>query len=488
MRYNIALPRLGTFDAWRDAARVLAGADVPADKVDWRMEGDAAGLFDAEATPLPATAPPLSVPSAFPALAKQVVAARDSQVPHLLYELLLQLRRQPRLLNNRADPLVQKAEETAKHIRRDMHKMKAFVRFREVTKAGANRRQFLSWFEPDHRIEELIAPFFTRRFGDMDWVIVTPEVTTRFEAGTLTQNAVAAERLELSDDTEELWRTYYANIFNPARLKVKAMQSEMPKKYWKNLPEASLIPDLIANAEARARQMQDNAPSLAPARAERILAGLPDRKAAEDGPLAGLSACTRCPLGQMATQGVPGEGPENARLMIVGEQPGDQEDLQGRPFVGPAGLLFDEIAAQAGLDRQAAYVTNAVKHFKFRPRGKRRIHQNPTAAEIDHCRWWLDGEIAHIQPILILALGATAARALTGDGRDIIKRRGRVEQSTSGLPVLISLHPAAILHVPDPALRAARHADLRHDLACAVQMLDAATGARPVIDRSQMTH
>lgn len=488
MRYSVTLPRLGTFEAWRDAARALAGADVSADKIDWRMEGDAAGLFEAEATPLPPATKPLNVPRAFPALAKQVVAARDGQAPHLLYDLLRHLRMQPRLLTNRADPLVQRVEETAKHIRRDMHKMKAFVRFREVTKAGAHRRQFVSWFEPDHRIEELIAPFFIRRFGDMDWVIVTPEVTTRFEGGTVIQNAVASDRLELSDDTEELWRTYYANIFNPARLKVKAMQSEMPKKYWKNLPEASLIPDLIAHAEARARQMQNNAPNLAPVRADRILARLPDRAKAEDGPLTGLSACTRCPLGKMATQSVPGEGPDAARLMIVGEQPGDQEDLQGRPFVGPAGQLFDEIAAQAGLDRKAAYVTNAVKHFKFQPRGKRRIHQNPTATEIDHCRWWLDREIAHIQPVLIVALGATAARALTGDGRDITKRRGRVERGIAGQPVLITLHPTAILRAPDPAERAIRHADLRHDLAHAVQMLDAATGARGVIDRSQMTH
>lgn len=448
---------------------------MPPDAVDWRMAGDAEGLFDAQATPLPPTDVPLNVPRAFPALAKQVIATRDPQTPHLLYSLLLHLRDTPRALTNRADPLVQRAEETAKHIRRDMHKMKAFVRFREVTPQGANRRQFLSWFEPDHRIEELIAPFFTRRFGDMDWVIVTPEVTMRFEGGVMRHEAVASDRLDLSDETEELWRTYYANIFNPARLKVKAMRSEMPKKYWKNLPEAALIPDLIANAEARARQMQENAPSFAPARADRILARLPERQAATDGPLAGLNACTRCPLGKMATQGVPGAGPQDAALMIVGEQPGDHEDLQGQPFVGPAGQVFDQLATQAGIDRHSAYVTNAVKHFKFQPRGKRRIHQSPTSGEVDHCRWWLDREIAQVQPVLIVALGATAARALTGNGRDIIKRRGRVEKGLSGLPVLITLHPAAVLRAPDPDTRAAREADLSTDLRAAAHMLASAT-------------
>ncbi|WP_370400216.1 UdgX family uracil-DNA binding protein [Sulfitobacter sp. JB4-11] len=482
------MPRLGTFDVWRDAARALAGADVASDAIAWRMEGDTVGLFEGDAHALPPITAPLNVPRAFPTLAKQVITARNGAAPHLLYDLLLRLRDAPKLLNNRADPMVQQASEIAKNIRRDMHKMKAFVRFREVTQAGANRRQFLSWFEPDHRIEELIAPFFTRRFGDMDWVIVTPEVTTRFEGGALSHEAVRSDRLELSDDTEELWRTYYANIFNPARLKIKAMQSEMPKKYWKNLPEAALIPDMIATAEARAQQMQDSAPSLAPARADRILARLPDRTPTDAGPLAGLSACTRCPLGTMATQGVPGEGPQDARLMIVGEQPGDQEDLQGRPFVGPAGQLFDRVADEAGLDRQAAYVTNAVKHFKFLPRGKRRIHQTPTASEVDHCRWWLEREVTHVQPVLMVALGATAARALTGDGRDITRRRGRVEAGLNGLPVLITLHPAAILRAPDPATRAARQAELRADLARAVVMLDAASGVRDVIDTSQTTH
>src|SRR5690606_1466058 len=129
-----------------------------------------------------------------------------------------------------------------------------------------------------------------------------------------------------------------------------------------------------------------------------------------------LSDCIRCPLHRQATQAVPGEGPADAALMIVGEQPGDQEDLAGRPFVGPAGRLFDAICAAAGLDRGAAYVTNAVKHFKFVPRGKRRLHQRPNSGEIAHCRWWLDHERALVRPRLILALGATAAEALTGSG------------------------------------------------------------------------
>ena len=276
MIYAPRLPRLGAFDVWRDAARALASNDVAADSVNWAMEEACDTLFGQGAA-LPA-ARAMTVPKEFIPLAKLVCASRATGAHDLLYRVLLRCRNTPHLLNNRADPQVQQLTALAKHVRRDMHKMKAFVRFREVTPQGSNRRQFLSWFEPDHRIEELIAGFFVRRFADMDWVIVTPEVTTRFDCGTLSREALASDRMALSDDTEDLWRTYYANTFNPARLKIKAMQSEMPKKYWENLPEADLIPDMIAQAQARVLQMQQTAPTVPPLRAARILGRLPARK------------------------------------------------------------------------------------------------------------------------------------------------------------------------------------------------------------------
>jgi len=453
--YAPRLPRLGAFEAWRDAARALASNDVPADDIHWAMQGDDAGLFG-DGAPLPAPRE-MMVPAAFVSLARRVCAHRAPGAHDLLYRVLLRCRGNARLLGNRADPQVQQLEAWAKNIRRDMHKMKAFVRFREVTPQEANRRQFISWFEPDHRIEELIAPFFARRFGDMDWVIVTPQITTRCAGGDVSHEAVQSARLDLSDETEELWRTYYANIFNPARLKIKAMQSEMPKKYWKNLPEADLIPGLIAGAEARMRKMQDDAPSLPPLRADRILDRLPIREGLGD-----LNACARCPIGAMATQAVGGAGPMGAPLMIVGEQPGDREDLAGMPFVGPAGQLFDTLAAEAGLDRDAAYVTNAVKHFKFTPRGKRRIHQSPHKSEVEACRVWLEREITQVQPVFLLAMGATAAQTLTGDGSALMARRGTVERGREGLPVLITLHPSAILRSEESdRLRALLVQDLR---------------------------
>ena len=157
--------------------------------------------------------------------------------------------------------------------------------------------------------------------------------------------------------------------------------------------------------------------------------------------------------------------------MVVGEQPGDQEDLAGRPFVGPAGQMFDRVASEAGLDRDATYVTNAVKHFKFTARGKRRIHQRPDTSEIDQCRWWVNAEVAQVQPKLILAMGATAAQSLTGSGTGILKRRGSIEAGPEGIPVLITLHPSYLLRVPDPARREEAEAQFRSDLAMAARMM-----------------
>ena len=159
--------------------------------------------------------------------------------------------------------------------------------------------------------------------------------------------------------------------------------------------------------------------------------------------------CTRCPLYRCGTQTVFGEGPIDARIMFVGEQPGDQEDLAGKPFVGPAGQLFDRALADAGVDRSATYVTNAVKHFKFEARGKRRIHQKPDGPEIAACRWWLEQERTIIRPPLTVALGATAARSLFGKVVTIAAMRGRAHSIYDGGEGWVTVHPSFLLRVRD---------------------------------------
>ena len=188
----------------------------------------------------------------------------------------------------------------------------------------------------------------------------------------------------------------------------------------------------------------------------------PDRALRE---IAGeAKGCTRCPLYRNSTQTVFGEGPADAHLMIVGEQPGDQEDLAGRPFVGPAGQLFDAALVDAGIDRSATYVTNAVKHFKFERRGKRRIHSKPDAGEIEACRWWIDQERALIRPQVTVALGATAARSLTGKTLTISRAREAPLTLADGSECWVTVHPSFLLRIPERDRRAEERAKFVDDL------------------------
>ena len=471
--YAPRLPRIGLYGAWRQAARRLAAARVPAEEVDWGLEGAEGAFFAADPPP---GSHEVTVPRAFLRLAEALVPERSGEGMTLAYALLVRLQDRPGLLVDAADRQVARAERIAKAIRRDIHKMHAFVRFQDVGGGEGGRRAFAAWFEPDHRIEEVMAPFFANRFGDMDWRIVTPEVTITFRDGRLDLAARSATRPDQCDPLEELWTTYFSNIFNPARLKVDAMRAEMPKKYWRNLPEARAIPDLIATARTRTLEMQQAGPTLpAPAALRRRQMEDPGMKMSGQNDLFGgaslpdaareAASCTRCPLHAGATQVVFGEGPAEARVVIVGEQPGDREDLAGRPFVGPAGQLFDEVAERAGLDRSSCYVTNAVKHFKFVQKGKRRIHQKPAASEVSACSWWLGRELDLVDPELVVAMGATALQSLTGRGQGILKRRGTVEETRDGRPLLITVHPSYLLRLPDQATRDRETELLRQDLA-----------------------
>ncbi|MCX7646283.1 MAG: UdgX family uracil-DNA binding protein [Rhodobacteraceae bacterium] len=484
---EVVLPVIGTVAAWREEARALARAGVPAEAVVWRVGAGAGDLF--------AGAPPaVSAPGRAPKLPRAAVEAIETALCHRdperfarAYALVLRLSAGAVRWADRSDPAVRRILAQAKAVQRDIHKMHAFVRFREIPPVGP-RRAFAAWFEPGHPIVEAAAPFFARRFGDMDWVIATPAVTARFVGGVLGFVETAPGARPPEDATEELWRVYYASIFNPARLMVKAMQAEMPKRYWRNLPEARLIPGLIREAPRRADAMRAAPPTEPPARramAARAMAARP-APAADADALAALraeaSGCTRCPLHRPATRTVFGEGPATAALMFVGEQPGDREDLAGRPFVGPAGALFDAALAAAGIGRSEVYVTNAVKHFKFAPHGRRRLHRSPERGEVEACRWWLDRERRLIRPRLIVAMGATACAALTGTGAGLLRRRGGVERTAEGTPVFVTLHPAAILRQPDPVRRAEERGRFLADLAAARALLErlgghAATGA-----------
>jgi DNA polymerase len=181
--------------------------------------------------------------------------------------------------------------------------------------------------------------------------------------------------------------------------------------------------------------------------------------------------CTRCPLYRGATKVVPGEGPGHAKFMLVGEQPGDKEDLAGRPFVGPAGRILDSALADAGIPRDETFVTNAVKHFKFEMRGKRRLHKRPNAYEIERCKWWNDMERLIVKPEVVVALGATAARSLLGRVVTITKVRGEPIELHDGARLVVTIHPSALLRIEDEADKRAKYREFVDDLKAAAKLV-----------------
>ena len=181
--------------------------------------------------------------------------------------------------------------------------------------------------------------------------------------------------------------------------------------------------------------------------------------------------CTACPLYRNATQVVFGEGPRHPLLVLVGEQPGDQEDLSGHPFVGPAGRILDQALEEVGIDRSAAYVTNAVKHFKWEARGKRRLHKKPGAREVAACRPWLEAELRILQPRIIVCLGATAVLSILGAGGRVLRDRGKVISSPYGAPALVTVHPSSLLRVPDAEARHRAYTDFVGDLRLAADLV-----------------
>jgi len=457
-RVHVALEGETDWNGFRGAARRLLAQNVPPEYASWSTGNEVAvDIFGGE-SPLGAlqvAEASVTAPAAFVKLCEQVQLHCDPLRFALMYRLLWRLRHEPTLRSDPLDVDRLRAESMAKAVRRDMHKMRAFVRFRSVDD-GQKQPLHVAWFEPEHHIVEMNAPFFMHRFPNMRWAILTPQRCVRWNGEAL-QFGPGGQRSDAppADAGEALWLTYYRHIFNPARLKLAMMQKEMPRKYWHNLPEADLIGPLVAQALSRTGRMIE-APATVPQRRIAPLAVTP-RQADISATLPtdphqalaqlrhATDRCRDCPLGERATQSVFGEGPVGAALMVVGEQPGEQEDLRGRPFVGPAGQLFDRAVAQLGWSRERLYLTNAVKHFKYDLRGQRRIHKTPAQREAAACLHWLESEIDQVQPQALLALGATAARALLGYPIEVMRERGRWHTGTRGLPVLVTLHPSALL-------------------------------------------
>jgi len=486
-------------DAWRDAVRSLLRAEVPPAHVHLSGAGESSGMLDlfgsgeggegVEPGPEPATAPAatgrVTAPRAFFALARRAACHVDPSRYDLLYRLSWRLTHgEPELLEDRADPDVARVRALESAVRRDAHKTKAFVRFRERPDG-----RFVAWHGAEHRVLRLVGPFFCDRFSDMQWAIFTPYESAAFDGQRLVYGAGIPEHrreahgVPRDDVLDETWRTYYAAIFNPARLNRAAMRSEMPVKHWRTLPEARLIPELVATATDRLHAMADAASS-------RPAVGPQAAAAGSSAELAdALAGCSACPLHGPATQVVPGRG-VGGGVFVLGEQPGHDEDLAGAPFVGPAGQLLDRLLREVGLDREELYLSNAVKHFHFEPRGKRRLHARPKLEHVRACRPWLLRELELMAPRVVLTLGVTATRAVLGQRTRMEDVRGTPLRCDLAPVVLPTWHPAAILRARSAEDRERMRSELAEALRLAGQLARAlpppehATEAAPSGDRN----
>ncbi len=491
------------FEVWRVAAREALREGYRPEKLDLQDATVPTPLTLALNLEAPPTGPAYPKPrtsKAFLEAAQVAAVHRDPGRWNLLYRILYRLQTEPDLLKIETDDDVADLVRLEAQVRRDLHKMHAFVRFRKVLEPGdpterpvvvdeplplapdpeahhliletptpfgpvkseiescpppdlvpdKDCEHFIAWYQPDHRILPLAAPFFADRFAIMRWTILTPDASVSWDpiAKQLTfSSGLPRESAPAEDELETLWRSYYASIFNPARLNPETMRSEMPVRYWKNLPEVALLPTLITQSKTRVESMvtrQQSQPTAQPfVPAEHTLPAI----------IAALPTCKGCDLYCNATQVVGGRGPAGPALMLVGEQPGDQEDKQGEPFVGPAGAVLDRILEDLRIPRTELFVTNAVKHFKFIQRGKFRLHQNPRMSEITACRPWLLAELDAVRPKVVLCLGASASRSLLGGTFALMKDHGKQFSTAYADRVYATIHPSAVLRGRDDESR-----------------------------------
>jgi DNA polymerase len=462
---ELKTPKDSGFESWREFAREALLSSMPPQEIDFQDDLFTAprslylvpGSSERRSVP-PSQAKP-HAPKSF--LDDGLIAAhhRDPDRWNLLYRLLWRLQTERNLLHIDIDPDVAQLRSLVRQVRHDLHKMHAFVRFRRIE--DPQGEHFIAWHKPAHRILALAAPFFSERFAIMRWTILTPDNSVSWDPATRRATfgpGADRDQAPRQDELEDLWRSYYSSIFNPARLNPSLMRSHMPVKYWSTLPEVDLLPALVTKAGARVQSMvatQDATPSASPfIPAERALPVI--HKA--------LPLCRGCDLYCHATQVVPGRGSSTAALMLVGEQPGDQEDLQGKPFVGPAGGVLRRALDELGISPDAIYMTNVVKHFKFVQRGKLRLHKNPAISEINACRPWLEAEIDALKPRAILCMGASAARAVLGSTFALMRDRGRFIPTRYSENTMATVHPSAVLRASEAAQAAQLYEFIRTDL------------------------
>ncbi len=427
---RVVLANETDWDGWRKATRSLVLAGVPPEAVRWAVRS-----HDEDGDPLREEQGSFGVSKALVSLASLAIQAREPSRFELLYRLVWRANAGERVLELDEDEDVRRARGLAFAVRAEAHRMRTQVRYLSIEGADPH---FLGWYEPAHFVLEANAQLIAQRFSHLAFSIMTPEGGAHWDGSELRFSPGVARDVVRDDaGLRSWWGKHRTGLLRHARVGTAIAPAE-------ELDEEPRPPDL---------------PPLGPV----VLPLKPDDPL--QAAMHEASDCRRCHLWQPATQTVFGEGPAHAKVIFIGEQPGDQEDVIGRPFVGPAGQIMDRAMEEAGLDRRTVYITNAVKHFKFEPRGKRRIHKTPETPEIRACRFWLDVELVRLQPKLAVAMGGTAARAMLGRAVTITRERGRPIELADGQTAFVTVHPSFLLRLPDEEAKAREYrafvADLR---------------------------
>ena len=432
---RVVLANETDWEGWRKATRSLILAGVAPEDVRWSVR-----LHDEEGDPLPDGQGSFGVSRSLVSLTSLTIQARDPTRFDLLYRLVWRANAGERVLEKTDDAEARRAQGLAFEVRAETHRMRTNLRFLPVPEQ--DRTRYLGWYEPVHYVLEANAQLIARRFPELAFSIVTPDGAAHWDGSDLRFSAGATDLAD-DDALQTWWHAHHADVLRDARVDTSVPEAEA-------LDEAPRPP---------------NRAPLGPV----VLRLHPDQGLQEA--VRESAGCHRCHLYERATQTVFGEGPAHASVVFVGEQPGDQEDVIGRPFVGPAGQIMDRAMEEAGIDRRTVYITNAVKHFKFEPRGKRRIHQTPETPEIQACRFWLDVELVRLRPKLVVAMGGTAARALLGRAVTITRERGRPIALPDGQTAFVTVHPSFLLRVPDEDAKAREYRAFVADLRKVVELV-----------------
>ena len=425
------------WEGWRKATRSLVLAGVAPEDVRWSVRS-----HDEEGDPLPQGQGSFGVSRSLVSLASLTIQAGDPTRFDLLYRLMWRANAGERVLEKTDDAEMWRAQGLAFAVRAETHRMRTMLRYLPVSEQ--DRTRYLGWYEPAHYVLEANAQLIARRFPALAFSILTPDGAAHWDTAELRFSAGVARQTVPDDDAlQAWWQVHHAGLLQHARIGTAIPEAEQ-------LDEAPRPPDRRP---------------LGPV----VLPSHPDPPLQEA--MREAANCRRCHLYERATQMVFGEGPAHASVVFVGEQPGDQEDVIGRPFVGPAGQIMDRAMEEAGIDRRTVYITNAVKHFKFEPRGKRRIHQTPETPEIQACRFWLDVELVRLRPKLVVAMGGTAARALLGRAVTITRERGRPIALPDGQTAFVTVHPSFLLRVPDEDAKAREYRAFVADLRKVVELV-----------------